>query len=83
MFEQLPDIHVASSKHNPILPVNISNINATKNNVVQKKDIQNTNILLSLSSKELINRQNSYIFCLTILKSVDDKKMSPDRNFFK
>ena len=29
MFEQLPDIHVDSSTHNPVPPIDISNINAT------------------------------------------------------
>ena len=42
MFEQLPDIHVDSSKHNPILPVGISNITVTNNNTVKEKDIEDT-----------------------------------------
>ena len=38
MFEQLPDIHVDSSEHNPIPPIDISTINAANRNVVQKED---------------------------------------------
>ena len=55
MFEQVLNIHVDSSKHNPVPPVGISNINATNDNIVQNKDIQDIKTLLSPSTRDLID----------------------------
>ena len=76
LFEQLPDIHVSSSKHNPVQPVNISNINATNENVVQNKDNENTEIHLSLSTEELIDGQNNDTFCVAIIQLNEEKNAS-------
>ena len=37
MFEQLPYIYVDSSKHKPVLAINVSNIDATRDPVMKKK----------------------------------------------
>ena len=76
MFESLPNIHDDSSKHVP--PVGISSIHATNDNTVQNENIKNAEIHLSLSTKELTGRQNNDTFCMTILKTIDEKKVSPD-----
>ena len=54
MFKQLSDIH-ADSKNSPVPPINISSINNTNDNVLQNKDIENTETVLSLSIKEMIH----------------------------
>ena len=36
---------------------------------------------MSLSTKEPIDRQNNNTFCTTILKLINEKKMSPERYF--
>ena len=41
MFEQLLDIQLNSSKHKPVPPIHISNVNATNATVTQKKDDKN------------------------------------------
>ena len=59
MFEQLPDIHVESSKHEPFPSVNVLNINAT---IMKNENDENKKIKLSLSTKELIHAQNNHTF---------------------
>ena len=54
MFEQLPDTHVESSKHEPALSVNVSNVNAT---IMEGENYEHKEIHLSLSTKELIDEQ--------------------------
>ena len=76
MFEQLPDIHADTKKHNPVPPACISTFNATNDNTVQNKDIEDTEILLSLNTKELIDGQNIDAFWITILKFIKHKKVS-------
>ena len=56
-------------------------INTTNNNKKQTKDIVNTKIHLSLSTKELVDGQCNDIFCTTILKLINEKKASQVRYF--
>ena len=67
MSEQLTKIPVDSSRHNPMPPVDISNINITNNSNKQITDTENTGPHLSLTTKELIDGQCNDIFCTTIL----------------
>ena len=57
MIKPLSDILVDSSKHNPIPPVGISNINATNDNTVQNENNKNIKNHLSLRTKQLIGRK--------------------------
>ena len=70
MFKQLPDIHVDSSKHKPISPVNVLHVNAT---VVKEERGKGNDTYLSLSTKELIDAQSNGTFCSTVLKLINDK----------
>ena len=54
MFEQLPDIYVDSSKHEPALSVDVSNTNVT---IMKKENSKDKEIKMSLSTKELIDGQ--------------------------
>ena len=81
MFETLPDIHVDSSKHIPIPFVGISNTYAINYSNVQNENDKNTEIHLSLSSKELTDIRNDNTFCATMLKIINDKKVSSKRYF--
>ena len=47
MFEQLPDIYIESSKHEPALAVDVSNIGVT---IMKKENRQDKEIKLSLST---------------------------------
>ena len=68
MFEQIPDIYVDSCEHEPVPSLDVSNINAT----IMKKD--NNERKLSLSTKELIYKQNNDTFCSTVLRLINVKK---------
>ena len=55
------------AKHTPTPLVGIFNINATSDSNVQKENVENTDIHLSLNTEELIDVQNDETFCLTML----------------
>ena len=80
VFEQLPDIYVDSSKHEPVLPVNVnvSNIFAT---IIKEESSKNIEIKLSLSPQELSDEQKNDTFCSTMLKFINDKKLPSDKYF--
>ena len=46
IFGTLPDVHVDSSTHIPILPVGISNINASDDSNVQNENVDHNEISL-------------------------------------
>ena len=73
MYEQLPDIYVDSSKHEPAPSVDVSNISAT---IMRKENDKDKEIQLSLSLKEPIDTQNNDTFCSTMLKLINDKVFS-------
>ena len=78
MFEQLPDIYVDSSKHKPVLAVDVSNISITITKQEFSKDKENQ---LSLSTKELIDEKNNNTFSSIILKLIKDMKVPLDIYF--
>ena len=59
-------------KHKPVAFVNVSSVNAT----IMKGEIQ-----LSFSMKELIDVQSNDTFCCTLLKLINDNKVSLDKYF--
>ena len=69
IFEQLPNIHVVSSKHYLALYVNVSDIDAT---TMKQENSEDKEVQLSLSTKELIDEENSDTFCPTILKAINN-----------
>ena len=77
------DIYVDSSKHKPVPPVNVSSVNATEVTEVKEERDEDKEVHLSLSTKELIDAQSNDTFCSTILKLINDKKMSSDKNFIQ
>ena len=82
-FERLPHIHADSSKCNALPPIGISSIDTTNDTVEQKEDSQNMKIHLPLSTEELIDGQKNDTFCVSILKSISNKKVSMDKDFKK
>ena len=71
MFGQLPDRCGDSSEHGPAPYVDVSNRNTT---IMKGKNDKDKEIQLSLSTKELINAQNTDTFCSTMLKLINGKK---------
>ena len=71
MFEQLPDIYVDSRKHEPAISVDVSNIDIT---VMKNTNREESEIQLSLMTKEVIDEQNKDTFCSTLLKLMNDKR---------
>ena len=74
LLEWLPDIHVGSSKHTPLPPVIITNINGTNDS--NAENVENIEIHFSLNSEKLTVMQNDNTLCVTILKSINEKMSS-------
>ena len=77
----MPDIYLDISKYEQVLPVNVSNTDATNDTVVRKKSNENAELQLSLCTEELIDGQNNDTFCSTISKLLSDKRMPPHKYF--
>ena len=75
-----PDIYFDSSKHEPALSVDVSNIDVT---VIKEDNNEDKEIQLSLSTKELIDGQNNDTFSNSMLKIINDKKKPSDKYFIK
>ena len=65
-------IYVESGKHAPGPSVNVSCIDATSDAIMTRESGKGTEIQLSLSTKELIDGQNTGISCKHILKLIND-----------
>ena len=76
IFEQLPDMYDDSSKHYPVVSVDVLSIDATCTPLMKKESDMDTEIQLSLSTQGLMGKTSRFSVLLY-------EKMPPDRYFVR